>query len=37
MVIAGDDDEPTDAKFAIDGKYVPRIYFLSKISSIKSY
>ncbi|XP_065344138.1 thioredoxin domain-containing protein 12-like [Cloeon dipterum] len=34
MIIAGDDDEPADPKFAEDGKYVPRIYFLDSEGAV---
>ncbi|XP_059483751.1 thioredoxin domain-containing protein 12-like isoform X2 [Neocloeon triangulifer] len=34
MVIAGDDDAPTDSKFAVDGTYIPRIYFMNPDKSV---
>ena len=30
MALAGDGAEPDNSNYAIDGKYVPRIYFTSK-------
>lgn len=31
MVNLEDDDEPEDEKYAPDGRYIPRLYFLGKI------